>query len=619
MKLLSELSRRQKRWLLRICGAALLFLLGLLLPRPAALIFLAGAYLLAGFDVLAQAGRNILKGRVFDENFLMALATIGAIALAEYPEAVAVMLFYQIGELFQSVAVGRSRRSVAQLMDIRPDRATLLRDGEEIEVDPEEVEVGQTILVRPGERTPLDGVVLSGSTAVDTSALTGESLPRDLEPGDRIVSGTVNISAPITVEVTADFGASTVTRVLELVEESASRKARMENFITRFARWYTPAVTLAAVLLALLPPLISGGGWSVWLNRALIFLVVSCPCALVISVPLSFFGGIGGASRQGILIKGANYLEALSKVDRVAWDKTGTLTTGRFAVTDVHGAGLSDQDLLALAARCEAYSNHPLGRAIVEAAGEPEDRPDPEQITELPGLGVKAELDGATVYAGNLRLMEQAGVEPDIPSDAAATLIHLAKDGEYLGCIALADQIKPEAMAACADLRAAGVSRLIMLSGDREEAALAVGRQLGLDQVRAGLTPEGKIAAVEEELSKEGQGKLAFVGDGVNDAPVLSRSDVGIAMGALGSDAAIEAADVVLMDDDPRQAARAIRLARRTMGIVRQNIVFALGVKFAVLILGALGLAQIWAAVFADVGVAVLAVLNAMRTLRISK
>ena len=619
MKLLSELSRRQKRWLLRICGAALLFLLGLLLPRPAALIFLAGAYLLAGFDVLAQAGRNILKGRVFDENFLMALATIGAIALAEYPEAVAVMLFYQIGELFQSVAVGRSRRSVAQLMDIRPDRATLLRDGEEIEVDPEEVEVGQTILVRPGERTPLDGVVLSGSTAVDTSALTGESLPRDLEPGDRIVSGTVNISAPITVEVTADFGASTVTRVLELVEESASRKARMENFITRFARWYTPAVTLAAVLLALLPPLISGGGWSVWLNRALIFLVVSCPCALVISVPLSFFGGIGGASRQGILIKGANYLEALSKVDRVAWDKTGTLTTGRFAVTALHSAGLSDQDLLQLAARCEAYSNHPLARAIVEAAGEPEDRPDPEQITELPGLGVKAELDGATVYAGNLRLMEQAGVEPDIPSDAAATLIHLAKDGEYLGCIALADQIKPEAMAACADLRAAGVSRLIMLSGDREEAALAVGRQLGLDQVRAGLTPEGKIAAVEEELSKEGQGKLAFVGDGVNDAPVLSRSDVGIAMGALGSDAAIEAADVVLMDDDPRQAARAIRLARRTMGIVRQNIVFALGVKFAVLILGALGLAQIWAAVFADVGVAVLAVLNAMRTLRISK
>ncbi|MBO7667136.1 MAG: cadmium-translocating P-type ATPase, partial [Firmicutes bacterium] len=399
MELFSTLSRRQKRWLLRICGAALLFAAGLLLPRPAGLIPFAAAYLLAGGDVLSKAGRNIVRGRVFDENFLMALATLGAIALAEYPEAVAVMLFYQIGELFQSIAVGRSRRSVAALMDIRPDRATLLKDGQEIEADPEEVGVGDLILVRPGERVPLDGVIVSGSTAVDTSALTGESLPRDLAPGDQIVSGTVNVSAPITVQVTADFGASTVTRVLELVEESSSRKARTENFITRFARWYTPAVTLAAVLLALIPPLLGGGSWSLWLNRALIFLVVSCPCALVISVPLSFFGGIGGASRRGILIKGANFLEALANVDAVAWDKTGTLTTGRFAVTEVKSKVLPPDELLELAARLEGYSNHPLARAVVEAWGLETAKLPPESVSELPGLGVKAEIDGETVYA----------------------------------------------------------------------------------------------------------------------------------------------------------------------------------------------------------------------------
>ena len=616
MKLFQELSRRQRRWLLRICGAALLFAAGLLLPRPVSLIAFAAAYLLAGGDVLLKAGRNIVHGRVFDENFLMALATVGAIALAEYPEAVAVMLFYQIGELFQSIAVGRSRRSVAALMDIRPDQATLLREGEEIEADPEEVSVGDLILVRPGERVPLDGLIVSGSTAVDTSALTGESLPRDLQPGDQIVSGTVNISAPITVQVTADLGASTVTRVLELVEESASRKARAENFITRFARWYTPAVTLAAALLALLPPLISGGGWSLWLNRALIFLVVSCPYALVISVPLSFFGGIGGASRQGILIKGANFLEALAKVDRVAWDKTGTLTTGRFAVTEIFSPVLPEEDLLELAARLESYSNHPLARAIVEARGRDTDRLPPESVSELPGRGVKARIDGETVYAGNRRLMEEAGVAAEAESAGAATLIHLARKGLYLGHIALSDQLKPEAEAACAALRQAGVERIVMLSGDRSEAADAVGRELGLDEVKADLSPAGKLEALEEELAGEHRGKLAFVGDGVNDAPVLSRADVGIAMGALGSDAAIEAADVVLMDDDPGKAALVIKLARRTMGIVWQNIVFALGVKFAVLVLGALGLAQIWAAVFADVGVAVLAILNAMRTLR---
>ena len=616
MKLFDELSRRQKRWLGRIFGASALFLPGLLLPRPYSLPFLAAAYLLTGWSVLAQAGRNIARGRVFDENFLMSLATLGAIALGEYPEAVAVMLFYQVGELFQSIAVGRSRRSVAELMDIRPDRATVLRQGQEIEVDPEEVALGETILIRPGERTPLDGVIVSGSTAVDTSALTGESLPRDLAPGQRMISGTVNISAPVTVRVTADFEQSTVSRVLELVEESASRKARTENFITRFARWYTPAVTLAAVLLALLPPLLLAGDWSTWIGRALIFLVVSCPCALVISVPLSFFGGIGGASRRGILIKGANFLEALSQVDRVAWDKTGTLTTGRFAVTAIRSLRLPEEELLALAARAEAYSNHPLGRAIVEACAVPIEKAAPENVSELPGLGVKALLDGKTVYAGNRKLMIEAGVEPDAAAIDSATLIHLAYSGEYLGYIALADQLKPTAKEACARLKAAGADRIIMLSGDREEVARAIGRELELDDVRSGLTPAGKLEALEAELAAPRRGRLAFVGDGVNDAPVLSRADVGIAMGALGSDAAIEAADVVLMDDDPRQVARAILLSRRVMGIVRQNIVFALGVKLLVLLLGALGLADIWAAVFADVGVAVLAILNAMRALR---
>lgn len=646
------MKRKQKRALAEILVSGAIFLVceGLslsgVLPTPSSgydwvtlCVFLV-PYFCIGWRVLAKAARNIAHGQVFDENFLMALATVGALCIGEYPEAVFVMLFYRVGEWFEDLAVGRSRASIAALMQIRPDSANLEKDGTVVEVSPEEVAVGDIIQVRPGEKIPLDGVILEGSTTLDTVALTGESVPRDAEVGDTVISGCVNQSGLIRVQVSKVFGESTVSKILSLVENAGERKSRSEHFITRFAKYYTPSVVIAAVLLAVLPPLIIGPSdfavWSVWIYRAMSFLVVSCPCALVISVPLSFFGGIGGASRQGILIKGSNYLEALAACDTVVFDKTGTLTEGRFAVSEILPCGdVSPDDLLRYAAGAEAYSSHPIARALREAVAQPleEGELHPATVEEIAGHGVRATvgtvaesspfcLPSRQVLCGNRRLMESAGVAYT-PCDRPGTVVYVALDGVYAGCLVVADKIKTDAAGAMEALRACGVTRTVMLTGDGEAVAGEVARQLGISEYRAGLLPGDKVDCLESILndSHRGRGsKIAFVGDGINDAPVLARADIGIAMGGMGSDAAIEAADVVLMDDKPSGIAKAVGIARRTLRIVRQNIVFALAVKAAVLILVALGVlggAGMWVAVFADVGVAVLAILNAMRAMRV--
>ena len=608
------MTRKQKRTLWRIAAAAVLCVVIALLPVEGlwrGLLF-AVPYLIVGYDVLWSAVRNILHGQVFDEKFLMAIATLGAFAIREYPEAAAVMLFYQIGELFQGIAVGRSRRSIAALMDIAPESAVVLRDGQEEEVSPDEVRVGETILVRPGEKIPLDGVILEGRTTVNTAALTGESLPADKAEGERVISGSINLTGAIKVRTESVYEDSTVAKILELVENSQEKKAHVESFITRFARWYTPCVVVGALLLALIPPLLLGQPWAVWVKRALIFLVVSCPCALVVSVPLSFFGGIGGASREGILIKGANYLETLAKVDTVVFDKTGTLTQGSFAVDAIHPKQIDAEALLDIAAAAESYSQHPVAESIVSAHGGDIDHSRIGQVTEIAGKGLRAEVDGQTFYVGNSALMEQIGADYH-DCHLVGTVIHVAREREYLGHIVINDQPKPDAAQAIADLKALGVRKTVMLTGDIQKVARAVAEKLGVDEVHAGLLPGQKVEQVERML--QSGAKLAFVGDGINDAPVLTRADVGIAMGAMGSDAAIESADIVLMDDKPSRLPLAVKLSRRTMRIVNENIVFALAVKAVILLLGALGIANMWFAVFGDVGVLILAVLNAMRCL----
>ena len=589
-----------------------------------------GVYLLIGYDILRKAGLGIINGRPSDENFLMTVATVGAFALAiweksgDYNEAIAVMLFYQIGEFFQNYAVGRSRKSISALMDIRPDYANVETGGALHWVDPNEVAVGSIIIVQPGEKVPLDGVVEAGNSTLNTSALTGESLPRDVAPGDEIISGCINLSGVLRVRTTKPFGESTVSKVLELVENSTSHKSQSEAFISRFARVYTPAVCFSALALALLPPLFAlitgaeaGPAWRTWIYRALTFLVISCPCALVISIPLSFFAAIGGAGRKGVLIKGSNYLEALSKVRTFVFDKTGTLTKGVFEVTAVHHSPLDEARLIELAAIAECSSSHPISRSIQKAYGKPVDRTRVSDIEEIAGEGVKAVVDGIKVVAGNEKLMRSIGVEP-LPCHCTGTLVHIALDGEYAGHILITDVVKPTSHRAIDLLRKAGITRTVMLTGDSAKVAGHVAVELGVDRVCSGLLPADKVEKVEELMSDETPGKLAFVGDGINDAPVLTRADIGIAMGAMGSDAAIEAADVVLMDDDPMGIVTALRISRKCLGIVWQNIIFALGIKAACLILGALGLAGMWAAIFADVGVMVLAVLNAMRCLRVS-
>ena len=615
------MTSKQKKHLIRILIGCVLFAAAYLLPVTGIwrlLVFLV-PYGVAGWDVLWRAVRNIAHGQIFDENFLMALATVGAFCTSEFPEGVAVMLFYQIGEWFQSYAVGRSRKSIAALMNIRPDYANIEQDGELVQVDPDEVTVGQMIVVKAGEKIPLDGVILEGNSTVDTAALTGESLPREVQPGDDVISGCVNLSGLLRVQVTKVFGESTVAKILDLVENASSKKAQAENFITKFARWYTPCVVIGAVLLAVIPPLILQGGWSEWIHRALIFLVISCPCALVISVPLSFFGGIGGASKCGILVKGGNYLEVLAKTDTVVFDKTGTLTKGVFNVTAIHPDRYTEMQLLELAALAESYSDHPISRSLKEAYGKEPDTARVQDVQELSGRGVQARIDGKMVYVGNDKLMDQIGVHWH-PCHHVGTTVHVAVEQTYVGHIVISDEIKQDAAQAINDLKVAGVGKTVMLTGDAKPVGEQVAQQLGLDEVYTELLPADKVEHVEQLLKQvPPKGALAFVGDGINDAPVLSRADIGIAMGAMGSDAAIEAADVVLMDDQPSKIAVAIRIAKKALQIVRQNIVFALAVKALVLVLGALGQANMWEAVFADVGVSVLAILNAMRALRVKK
>lgn len=586
-------------------------------------------YLLAGYDVLYKAARNIGHGQVFDENFLMSVATIGAFALILFPgsdphmaEGAAVMLFYQVGELFQDYAVGKSRASIAEMMDIAPDFAYVMREGELIKVDPYVLSFGDEFVVKPGDRIALDGVIVEGSSQLDTSALTGESVPRVVEVGGEVISGCVNMTGVLTIRATKPFEESTVSRILELVEDASEKKARTENFITRFARYYTPVVTFGALAIAILPPLLFGFAWADWVERGLTFLVVSCPCALVISVPLSFFGGIGGASRLGILVKGGNYLEALAKADTIVFDKTGTLTNGTFNVVAIHPEAESHIDpdvLLSLAAHAEAYSNHPIAVSIKEAYRGEIDPARVQDVNEEGGHGVRAVVDKHVVLIGNDKLMNESSIAYH-NCNLVGTILHVAMDGNYIGHIVIADVVKPEAKEAISDLHAAGIRKTVMLTGDRAEVAQAVASDLGIDEVHAQLLPQDKVFEVEKLLSQTGEKqKLAFVGDGINDAPVLTRADIGIAMGAMGSDAAIEAADVVLMDDNPRNIAKAMHIARKTMRIVWQNIIFALGIKFAVLILAAIGIATMWLAVFADVGVAVLAILNAMRCMNVRK
>ena len=588
------------------------------LPYPLlSLVIFLVPYLVLGWPVLKKAARNIAAGHVFDENFLMCVATIGALCLAEFPEAVAVMLFYQIGDLFEDYAVDKSRDSIAEMMDICPEQAYIERNGEIEAVDPDEVEIGTIIVVRPGERVPLDGVIVKGETELDTAALTGESLPRNVFTGDPIASGSINLSSTIYIETTKEFEDSTVSRILELVEDAASEKAPMENFITRFARYYTPIVCLLALLIAIIPPFFTGFDWADWVQRALIFLVVSCPCALVISVPLSFFGGIGGSSKRGILIKGSNYLEALSHVKTILFDKTGTITKGTFSVSKIEPIGMSREELLRIAAMAEAYSNHPIALSIRKEHEAPLDLDRVSETTEIAGQGVRCVIDGQVVLAGNARLMEANGIVAAM-NETKTTVLHIAIDGEYRGSIEVEDTIKEDSVEAIQRIKELGVAHTVMLTGDREEVAAHIAHEAGLDEYHASLLPEGKIDFLRSYLDEAPKGeKVAFVGDGINDAPALIRSDVGIAMGAMGSDAAIEAADIVFMDDKLSRLADGIGISRKTMRIVYQNIVFALGVKLLVLVLAALGIANMWEAIFADVGVSVIAILNAMRALKV--
>lgn len=624
------MNRKQKKVLARILTAAAMLIALKLIPVTGVLqlaLYLV-AYLVIGYDILKKAWRGILNRQVFDENFLMAVATVGAFALAivsrsgDYVEAIAVMLFYQIGELFQSYAVGKSRRNISALMDIRPDYANIERDGQLEKVDPDEVEIGSVIVVQPGEKVPLDGVILSGASSLNTSALTGESLPRDAKAGDEVISGCINMTGVLRIQTTKAFGESTVSKILELVEDSSSHKSKSENFISKFARVYTPAVCYGALALAVLPPVVRlmlghPAQWGEWVYRALTFLVISCPCALVISIPLSFFAGIGGASKEGVLIKGSNYLETLSQVKTVVFDKTGTLTQGVFEVSGVHHSEMENEKLLEYAALAECASSHPISKSLQRAYGKAIDRDRVRDIQEISGKGVSAVVDGHAVLAGNDKLMALRGI-PFIDCHSVGTIIHIAIDGQYAGHIVISDVVKPHAKEAIERLKHAGVEKTVMLTGDSRRVADQVAGALGVDEVHSELLPADKVAQVEKLLAgNSGKDKLAFVGDGINDAPVLSRADIGIAMGAMGSDAAIEAADVVLMDDDPLKIAKAIRISRKCIGIVYQNIVFALAVKFACLALGALGLANMWAAIFADVGVMVLAVLNAIRALRV--
>ena len=627
------MNKKQKKMLLRITAAAAMLIALHFAPVrgwPRFALYLI-PYLTIGYDILRKAVRGIWNRQVFDECFLMAVATVGAIALAvyegsgDYTEAVAVMLFYQVGEWFQSYAVGKSRRNISELMDIRPDYANIETDGRLEQVDPDEVEVGTVIVVQPGEKVPIDGVVAEGSSTLNTAALTGESLPRDVAAGDEIISGCINMTGVLKIRTTREFGASTVSKILDLVENATSRKSRSEDFISRFARIYTPAVCGAALALALLPPLVRmlalglAPGWGDWIYRALTFLVISCPCALVISIPLSFFAGIGGASRAGVLVKGSNYLETLSQTKIVVFDKTGTLTQGVFEVCGVHHSEMENEALLEYAALAESASSHPISRSLQRAYGREIDRSRVSDIQELSGNGVIAVVDGRQVAAGNDRLMDRLGV-PYIPCHSVGTIIHMAVGGKYAGHIVISDVVKPHAKEAIQALRAAGVRKTVVLTGDRQNVAEHVAGQLGVDQVYSQLLPAGKVEKVEALLAeKADRDKLAFVGDGINDAPVLGRADVGIAMGAMGSDAAIEAADVVLMDDDPLKIAKAIRISRKCLGIVYENIVFAIGVKLICLALGALGAANMWLAIFADVGVMILAVLNAIRALFVEK
>ena len=579
-------------------------------------VFLA-AYVIIGGDVVKKAAKNIGQGQIFDENFLMTIATAGAFFVGEYAEAVAVMLFYQVGECFQSYAVNRSRKSIADLMDIRPDYANVIRDGTAVEVGPEEVEIGETILVKPGERIPLDGKVVKGTSSLDTMALTGESLPRDVAEGEDVISGCVNLSGVLEVQVSKGFGESTVAKILDLVENAGSKKSEAEHFITKFARYYTPVVVGLAALLALVPPLVTGGGWADWIYRALSFLVISCPCALVISIPLSFFGGLGGASRAGILIKGSNYLEALADAEMIVMDKTGTLTKGVFGVRKIVPAeGSTEEEVLETAAYAESFSNHPISKSLVRAYGKEIDDSRIKDVEETAGHGICAVLDGQRVLAGNDKLMKSRNVEGKSPEEAG-TIVHVAKEQKYLGYIVIADEIKEDAKTAVDGFKAAGMKNIVMLTGDRKKTADSIAGELGITEVYAELLPGDKVEQVEKLLaSKSEKGKLVFVGDGINDAPVLARADIGVAMGGLGSDAAIEAADVVIMTDEPSKIAKAMQISQKTLGIVKQNIVFAIGVKVLVLLLAALGAASMWAAVFADVGVAVIAILNAMRAMK---
>ena len=620
------MSDKQKKMLTRIIISMILFLglfiaehIGVLAALPGILtlfIYLA-VYALIGYDIIWKALRNISHGQIFDENFLMMVATVGAFGVKEYSEAVAVMLFYQVGELFQSYAVGKSRQSIAAMMDICPQYANIEEDGNLVQVDPDDVEIGTVIVVKPGERIPLDGVVVEGTSMVDTAALTGESVPRKAQVGDDIISGCVNGSGTLKVKVTKAFEDSTVSKILELVENATSKKAKVENFITRFAKYYTPVVTIAAVILAIVPPIILGGGFADWIQRACIFLVISCPCALVISVPMGFFGGIGAASRIGVLVKGSNYLEAVAEMDTIVFDKTGTLTKGEFKVSDVKAAGeITDAELLELAALGEGYSNHPIAESIRNAYGKALDMDRVNNSEEIAGHGIHARIDESDIYLGNAKLMKQQGIAYE-ENTKIGTVVYVAKNGKFAGSIVISDAIKDGAKEAIHDMKAVGVKKCVMLTGDRKEVAEAVAKELGLDEVHAELLPGDKVSQVERLLrEKQEKARLAFVGDGINDAPVLTRADIGIAMGSMGSDAAIEAADIVLMDDDVRKIASIVKISRKTLRIVKQNVVFALSVKAIVLILGALGLASMWAAVFADVGVSVLAILNSMRTLQ---
>ena len=621
------MNKKQKKVLIRIIAAVVLLIALAFVPAEGWIQFALYMlpYLVIGYDILKKAVKGILNRQVFDENFLMAVATIGAIALGDYKEGVAVMLFYQIGELFQSYAVGKSRRNISELMDIRPDYANVEQDGELVQVDPDEVEIGTVILVKPGEKIPIDGIVVEGASSLNTSALTGESLPREAKEGDEVISGCINMTGLLKIRTTKEFGESTVSKILELVENSSSRKSRSENFISKFARIYTPAVCYGAVALALIPPIVRmvfmglPADFGTWIYRALTFLVISCPCALVISIPLSFFAGIGGASKEGVLVKGSNYLETLSQTKYVVFDKTGTMTQGVFEVSGIYPAALSKEEVVEYAACAESYSSHPISKSLQKAYGKEIDKNRVTEVKEISGKGVTAQVDGRLVAAGNGKLMDQLGV-PYTVCNEVGTLVYVAVDGRFAGCILISDLLKPHAKEAIAALKNAGVTRTVMLTGDTKRVADAVAAELGIHEVCSELLPADKVSKVEELLArKSGKEKLAFVGDGINDAPVLSRADIGIAMGALGSDAAIEAADIVLMDDDPLKIAKAIRISRKCIRIVYENIYFAIGIKVICLILGALGIANMWAAIFADVGVMVIAVLNAIRALFVKR